>query len=84
MLDVLRGERNGMLEQIDHYKVLMSEVSKQNHSIKEQLKKERNSEAMNQLKKLIDEYKQSYAMQQDKNRLLETELSELTVENEVA
>ena len=39
---------------------------------------------MNQLKKLIDEYKQSYAMQQDKNRLLETELSELTVENEVA
>jgi len=47
MLDVLKGERNGMLEQIDHYKVLMAEISKQNHLIREQLKKERDSEAMN-------------------------------------
>ena len=36
------------------------------------------------MKKLMDEYKIGYILQQDKNKLLEVELSEITNENEVA
>ena len=52
--------------------------------MKDKLSNKRDSDVVQEMKRLVDEYKANLVEMQDKNTVLEVKLSEMEIENEVA
>ena len=52
--------------------------------MKNKLSNKRDSDVVQEMKRLVDEYKANLVEMQDKNTVLEVKLSEMEIENEVA